>query len=70
MLHTIYIQLLDEGTAVWRPVSAERLPDGRYLLPSSKQEDEEWAYPPGSIVECAERTFGDGTKALVALRPA
>ena len=28
----IYVALLDEGVDVWRPVEAQRLPSGDYLI--------------------------------------
>jgi hypothetical protein len=32
-LHIIYVELLDEGIKVWRPVPARKLDSGYQLLP-------------------------------------
>jgi hypothetical protein len=54
---TIYVQLLDEGVDVVRPIEAEILAGGLYrLLPPEEGYDPEvevWEFPPGSVVECA-----------------
>jgi hypothetical protein len=47
---TIYVALLDEGVDVWRPVEAEELGSGRYLILGQVPEDERWEFPPGTIV--------------------
>jgi hypothetical protein len=49
---TIHIPLLGEGTKVWRPVQAERLAPDLYLVRGPVPDDEEWAFPPGSVVRC------------------
>lgn len=60
---TIYVALLDEGTAVWRPVEAERLRDGRFQIVSANPdpETETWEFPSGSIVQCEERELYEET---------
>lgn len=65
----IYVRLLDEGTDVWRPVAATRLPDGTYILSEIPPipEDEEWEFRPGSRVE-VEQTLREGRTELVAVR--
>jgi hypothetical protein len=54
---TVYVQLLDEGVDVVRPVEAEVLAGGLYrLLPPEEgynPEVEVWEFPPYSIVTCA-----------------
>ena len=53
----IYIPLLNEGTDVSRPTEALDLGNGLFeVLPSPNYdpENEEWAFPPHSIVECVE----------------
>ena len=64
----VLVELQDEGVDVWRPVHAERLPDGSYRIVTDNPdpEDEHWAFPTGSIVRCEERTF-DGKPQLVAV---
>jgi hypothetical protein len=55
---TIYVELLDEGVDVWRPVEAEPLGDDRYRLlakPDYDPELEAWAFLPGSVVGCRPR---------------
>jgi hypothetical protein len=66
MSQEIYIELLDEGTAVWRPAQAELLPNGLFRVIGFVPEDEVWAFPPGSIVRCKEKTFSGGASGLVA----
>jgi hypothetical protein len=64
---TVYVSLLDEGTEVWRPVSATR--DGDvFLILGPMPEEERWQFPPGSRVHCALKEFSDGTTHLVAYR--
>lgn len=58
----IYVQILDEGTRVYRPVGADLIASGVYRLkvPSFHDPDERWEFPPGSLVRCEERTLQDG----------
>jgi hypothetical protein len=55
---TVYVELLDEGVDVWRPVEAERESDGVVRLPGNAPDGETWAYPPGSRVRCERRDIG------------
>jgi hypothetical protein len=67
---TVYVRLLDEGTEVWRPVPATKLPNGAYLLhePSGYDpSDEKWEFSPGSQVKCVVKRFASGTEGLVAM---
>ena len=69
---TVFVELLDEGTAVRRPVEAEELGDGRYrLLPTDgyDPELETWAFLPGAVVRCEKRRLSSGP-ALVAIEQA
>jgi hypothetical protein len=52
---TVYVELLDEGVDVWRPVQAQVEGDGVYRLPDSAPADETWAFPAGSRVRCEHR---------------
>jgi hypothetical protein len=64
---TIYIALLNEGTDVWRPVTAEPL-DGRLCrLLGPMPDDEQWAFLPGAVVVCEQQTFPDGNQRAVAV---
>jgi hypothetical protein len=61
---TIYVELLDEGVDVWRPVEADREDDDVVRLPDHAPEGEQWAFAPGSRVRCEQRSIG---KVAVAL---
>jgi hypothetical protein len=57
---TIYIPLLNEGTSVVRPTQAVKLGEKLYrVLPTKDYDpnDEEWEFPPGSVVECVLETL-------------
>ena len=59
--NTVYVNLLDEGTDVIRPVSALRLGDNEYKLIESDNynpEFENWEFLPGSRVRCEWRKYG------------
>jgi hypothetical protein len=62
---TVLVPLLDEGVAVWRPVAAIPLGGDSYRLEGRNEEDEVWAFAPGSIVRARRKTI-DGREALVA----
>jgi hypothetical protein len=64
---TIYMPLLNEGTAVWRPVTAERINGEAYRVRGPMPDDEEWAFAPGSVVTVAPRLFADGRSGIVAI---
>jgi hypothetical protein len=69
---TIYVELLEEGVQVWRPVSAIHEFGSVYRLPqilAHNMTGEVWAFPPGSLVHCEMRDFIDGP-GLVATRRA
>ena len=52
---TIYVELLDEGTKCWRPVSAEHISDDVYRVLDFVPEGEVWSFQPGDVVRCIER---------------
>ena len=66
-LATIYVALLNEGTDVWKPVTAEHLHDDVFRVIGSMPEDEQWAFPPGSVVSAARKVFRDGSYGTVAV---
>lgn len=69
---TIYIPLRNEGTAVFRPTLGIRVgKDVFQVLPTAHYDagDEEWEFPPGSIVECVIETR-EGKEVLLARRQA
>jgi hypothetical protein len=58
-MREIYVRLLDEGTDVYRPVSAVRVGKGMFKIGPNLDvdfNDEEWEFPPGAtvLVEDAE----------------
>jgi hypothetical protein len=64
---TIYISLLDEGTDVWRPVSAEQVSGDIYRVTGTPPDDtESWEFATGDMVRCREQTFASGERHLVA----
>ena len=63
MTETIYMPLLDEGTACWRPVPALRVATDTYVVlrPDGYDDDDEhWQFPPGSVVKTANRQTDQG----------
>jgi hypothetical protein len=56
---TIYVELLDEGVDVWRPVQAELESDDIFRLPHTAAASETWRFPPGSRVRCELRNLSD-----------
>ncbi len=59
--HTVYVQLLNEGTPAWRPTRALLLENGLYELlstPSYDLDDEEWEFLPNTVVRCEHRPIG------------
>jgi hypothetical protein len=65
---TIYIPLLNEGTSVVRPTQGIQLGENLYrVLPTQDYDpnDEDWAFPPGSVVECVLESRS-GREVLVA----
>jgi hypothetical protein len=67
---TIYVELLDEGVTVDRPVEATQDRDGAFRLPATAPADELWRFEPGSRVVCERQDIGGEEPQLVALRPA
>jgi len=64
---TIYVQLVGEGTLVWRAVSAERRADGTWVILGSVPEYEEWEFVPGTAVRCEEKLLSGDELGLVAI---
>jgi hypothetical protein len=66
-LTTIYVYLLNEGSASWRPVEAEHLGGDQYRITSinADPEDEQWQFSTGEVVRCSERNLSGGSE-LVA----
>ena len=64
---TVYVELLEEGVPVWRPVLADAVGADLFMLRGAEATDEVWLFPPGATVRCIERTFSDGRRALTAV---
>ena len=65
----IWIPLLNEGTPVSRPTRGEIVGRGIYRVLQTEDydpEDEEWAFPPGTLVRGVVTTLGDGKPHLLA----
>lgn len=62
----VYVELLDEGVDVWRPVSAVAESERVFRLTGEQPAGETWAFPPGSRVRCEERHDLSDGPALVA----
>jgi len=72
MINEVYLSVFDEGTPVWRPVPAWKIDASTYIVlrPADYDpEDENWEFPPGSIVTCESRKTSKGT-ILAAVRRA
>ena len=64
---TIYMPLLNEGTHIWRPVIAEHLNRDTFRVIGPMRDDEEWAFPPGSVVTVGRHVFADGSSGTIAV---
>ena len=69
-IEIIHIPLLEEGTNVWRPASAERLSEDTFRILGPMPQGELWAFGPGEEVVVKRHVFSDGTSGLAADRPA
>lgn len=70
MKKVIYVQLLDEGTIVYRPVLSFQLSSNIYKVGeelSYEHKNEKWEFLPNTIVEVEEKNL-DGDNVLVAVR--
>ena len=66
----IYIQLLNEGTKVYRPVQGKEIESNRYEIKGNdiyNPDIEEWEFVPGSIV-IVEQQMMEGDLVLVAVK--
>lgn len=68
-MKTIYVQLLNEGSEVYRPVLSKKINDFLYELLDNNYdpEDEEWEFLPRTIVVVEEKILS-GEKELVAIK--
>ena len=68
MERIIYIQLLEEGTVVYRPVLSTSIEENIYTVGGDDiydAENELWQFPPHTIVMVEEREFSDGLALVV-----
>ena len=63
----IYIELLGEGTKVWRPVEAIHIKEDLYRImdANAHPDDECWPFDKGSLVRCKLTRTHDGNQILV-----
>lgn len=58
----VYVELLDEGTPVWRPSSAIKI-DGSVFVLTNENHDpdiEKWSVLPGSLITIEQQQTTDG----------
>ena len=70
MKRNVYIQLLEEGTKVYRPVPAIEIENNIYEVQGFgiyDPENEVWEFPPGTYVLVEEQNLG-GENVLVAIK--
>lgn len=66
----IYIQLLNEGTKVYRPVPASEIETNVYKIGGHQlynTDDELWEFIPGTVVVVEEQTL-EGETVLIAVK--
>jgi hypothetical protein len=56
----IYVPLLNEGTDVWRPASAEHIRENVYRITGEAPEGEQWKFSPGQLVRCRQQKLSAG----------
>jgi hypothetical protein len=61
----VHVALLDEGTAVWRPVAAEPIEPGLYRLLGPVPDGERWEFVPAAVVRCEWRVLSGGAALVV-----
>jgi hypothetical protein len=63
----VYVALLNEGTAVWRPVMGERVGGDLFRLAGPVPDGERWEFQPGELVRCVVQAFSGGERRLAAV---
>ncbi len=66
----IYVQLLDEGTTVWRLTTGIKINNSAYkILPTDNYDpkSEKWEFKPGDIVQC-DKQVKEGRIILLAIK--
>ena len=59
-LTTIYVRLLNEAVDTWRPVEAEALNNDLYKIMGPVPSEENWEFPPNTVVRCEEVALFEG----------
>ncbi len=70
MKKIIYIEVLEEGTKVFRPVPASKIKDNIYKVEGNdiyETHNETWAFIPGTSVVVEEQTL-NGERVLMAIK--
>lgn len=70
MKKDIYVQLLNEGTKVYRPVPSTKIENNIYRIEGSEihdPKDEIWKFIPGDVVIVEEQNL-EGKNVLVAIK--
>ena len=62
---TIYVPLADR-VGEWRPVKAIRQREDLYCILGPMPPDEDWKYPPGSMVRRKPKTLPSGKQEMAA----
>jgi len=52
---TVYVELLWEHVAVWRPVQAEHVGGDLYRLTGEQPDDEAWPFAADDVITCKTR---------------
>ena len=60
MTTTVCVELLADGTRVWRPVAAQHVSENSYRLIGRQPEGEVWPFAEGDVVRCELRTLSGG----------
>ncbi len=61
---TIYIPLVAEGTAVWRPAQAEHIREDIYRITGEVPTEEVWQFQPGELVRTREQRLSNVTRVV------
>jgi len=67
----IFVELMEEGVEVYRPVQATSLGGGLYRIESLQSDQSEvWRFATGSVVRCRPTRFDGGEVGLLAIESA
>jgi hypothetical protein len=64
----IFVELIGEGTIVYRPVFATHIFEMIFKIEGIVPETEVWSFLPEEIVECKYHQLNDGKTVLTAFR--